>query len=311
MDRALLPAAGDPALPQPRRRPLRPAPRHPVRHPRDERPIYDEAADRWTVTTDRGDTRLGAVLRHGRRLPVGGQAARDPGRRHVRRRARTTPATGPTRASTSPASGSASSAPARPASSRSRSSPSRPPTSRCSSARRTSAMPARNAPLDPDVRAGDEGAATASTATRPAVAASASRCRCRSARLWRSTAEERPSAFQRRLARRAASSACCGRSTTCSSTRRPTRPPPSSCGRDPRDRQGPGGRRDALSRATTPSAPSAVPRHRLLRDLQPRQRDARRPARRRRSWRSRRPGSAPPRQSTSSTSSSSPPASTP
>ena len=55
LDRALRDPAGDPALPQPRRRPLRPAPRHPVRDARDRRRVFDEATGRWTVATDRGD----------------------------------------------------------------------------------------------------------------------------------------------------------------------------------------------------------------------------------------------------------------
>ena len=46
LDRALRDPAGDPALRQPRRRPLRPAPRHPVRDPRDGA-TFDEAAERW------------------------------------------------------------------------------------------------------------------------------------------------------------------------------------------------------------------------------------------------------------------------
>ena len=36
-------------LPQPRRRPVRPAPRHPVRTPASPAAAFDEAAGRWTV----------------------------------------------------------------------------------------------------------------------------------------------------------------------------------------------------------------------------------------------------------------------
>ena len=50
---ALRHPAGDPALRQPRRRPLRPAPRHPVRHARATAATYDEDATRWTITTNR------------------------------------------------------------------------------------------------------------------------------------------------------------------------------------------------------------------------------------------------------------------
>ena len=44
--------AGDPALPQLRRRPVRPEARHPLQHPRDGG-AYDEPANRWHVATER------------------------------------------------------------------------------------------------------------------------------------------------------------------------------------------------------------------------------------------------------------------
>ena len=81
---------------------------------------FDEAADRWTVETDQGDRVTRPVPRHRHRLPVDRPAAEDPGPWTRSRATGTTPARGRTRASTSPASGSASSAPGRAASSRSR-----------------------------------------------------------------------------------------------------------------------------------------------------------------------------------------------
>ena len=55
VERALRDAAGDPALRQPRRRPLRPAPRHQVLAPGSTAASFDESAQRWSVTTDQGD----------------------------------------------------------------------------------------------------------------------------------------------------------------------------------------------------------------------------------------------------------------
>ena len=69
MDRAVRRPAGDPALPQPRRRPLRPAPRHPVRDARDRRAL--RRGDEPLGDRDRPRRpRLGAVLHHGDRLPL-------------------------------------------------------------------------------------------------------------------------------------------------------------------------------------------------------------------------------------------------
>ena len=48
-------AAGDPALPRARRRPLRPAPRHPLRDHASPRPPGTRRSS-WTVETDAGDT---------------------------------------------------------------------------------------------------------------------------------------------------------------------------------------------------------------------------------------------------------------
>ena len=100
-------AAGDPALPEPRRRPLRPAPRHPARDAGRDRPIFDEATSRWDVETDAGErvsARSSSITR--RRLPVRRERAEDPGPRDASRATGTTPARGRTRASTSPASAS-------------------------------------------------------------------------------------------------------------------------------------------------------------------------------------------------------------
>ena len=43
------------ALREARRRPVRPAPRHPVRHAGASRRTFDDTTGRWTVRTDRGD----------------------------------------------------------------------------------------------------------------------------------------------------------------------------------------------------------------------------------------------------------------
>ena len=98
-------AAGDPALPRTRRRPVRPAPRHPAEHPSD------------VAASSRGRRPLGGPHRPGRRrdgrfLITRSAACRRPtsptsGARVVRGLPGTTPAPGPTTASTSPASGSA------------------------------------------------------------------------------------------------------------------------------------------------------------------------------------------------------------
>ena len=78
LDRALRLPAGDPELHQPRRRPLRPAPRHPARDARDrgrlrrgDEPVDDRDRPRRP--------RVGALLHHGHRLPVRRAGARLPG----------------------------------------------------------------------------------------------------------------------------------------------------------------------------------------------------------------------------------------
>ncbi len=78
--RALPGPAGDPALPQPRRRPLRPAARHPARDRASSALRFDEddrSLDRSTPTTARAFT--AQLVRDGGRLPVvdeGAQASR-------------------------------------------------------------------------------------------------------------------------------------------------------------------------------------------------------------------------------------------
>ena len=70
-------AAGDPALPEPRRRPLRHPPQHQVRDPGDGRPLGrgDEPLDRQDGPGRRGPRPL---PRHRRRLPVERAGAQDP-----------------------------------------------------------------------------------------------------------------------------------------------------------------------------------------------------------------------------------------
>ena len=75
MERAVRHAARDPALRQPRRRPLRPVAGHPVRHPRRDRRV-DETASRWIVAHSTGRRRLRPARDHGRRLAVDAEAAR-------------------------------------------------------------------------------------------------------------------------------------------------------------------------------------------------------------------------------------------
>ncbi len=81
---------------------------------------WDHDASRWSVDTDRGDRWSARYLVMAVGCLSAANAARDRGHRHLRRADLTTPASGPTRVSTSPACGWASSARARRASSRSR-----------------------------------------------------------------------------------------------------------------------------------------------------------------------------------------------
>ena len=113
-------AAGDPALPAARRRQARPAPGHPLLDPCRVGGVGRRRVARWTVTTDHGDTIICPAPRDGDRAACRcprSSTSRAPTASPARSTSR---AAGRTRASTSPASGSASSAPDRRASSRSR-----------------------------------------------------------------------------------------------------------------------------------------------------------------------------------------------
>ena len=68
---------------------------------------FDETTNRWLVRDRPGRHGHGEVRHHRHRLPVVGPGPEHPRPRHVRGRDRTTPARGPTTASTSPASASA------------------------------------------------------------------------------------------------------------------------------------------------------------------------------------------------------------
>ena len=152
LDRALRLAARDRALPQPHRRPLRPAPRHPPEHRRDRgdvrrghRHLGGRDRDRRAVPRP--------VLRHGHRRPVGTEPTRLP-RASTPSRARSCRrACGPRKASSSRASASASSGPARRAC---RPSPSWPRSPRHLTVfQRTAAFtwPSQNKPLTDDEQA--------------------------------------------------------------------------------------------------------------------------------------------------------------
>ena len=150
MDRALRDAAGDPALPRARRRPVRPAPRHRVRHRDHDARVRRRREHAGRSSTDARRAGHGARTASWRsatsprvkRPDIAGlETSRAPG---------STPPSGRTRASTSPASGSASSARDRRRSRRSRRS--RAQAERLYVFQRTAnySMPARNGPLDPD-----------------------------------------------------------------------------------------------------------------------------------------------------------------
>ena len=100
VERALSGPAGDPALPRARRRPLRPAPRHPARHARSIGARYDEAASRWTIA-HRGRRALSArLLRHGDRDALGRSSAPTSRASTTSRASGSTPRAGRRRAST-------------------------------------------------------------------------------------------------------------------------------------------------------------------------------------------------------------------
>ena len=302
--RALRRAAGDPALPQPRRRPLRPAPRHPVQHARHRRALRRGGEPLDRSSTDTGRARLRAVLHHGDRLPLG--AADRPTSRASRRSRASgiTPAAGRTRASTSPASAWASSAPAPRRSSRSR------VIAEQAGARCTSSSARRTSACRPTTRRSTRSTSGRSRRTTPSTARRARESRVRlrrspianpRSRRWRSPPRSARREFEARWQQRRLRLHC-GASPTCSSTRRPTTPPPSSsAARSARSCTIPTVAEMLAPRGLPDRHQAPLRRHRLLRDLQPRQRHARRPAQRRRSRRSRRRACAPTAPSTSST----------
>ena len=230
VDRALPDAARDPALPQPRRRPLRPAPRHPVRHARDVGRTSTRPTNRWTVDHRRRRRGHGPLLHHGRpaacRPP---NRARLPGPRDLRGPTGTTPAAGRTRASTSPASASAcigtgsSAIQSIPHDRQAGRAPDRLPAHR-----RTSAIPAQNAPLDPSDERADQGRLRrAPPPERAAVARSAAARSARPQSALEVTPEERGAQFETRW-QTGGSASLDGLQRPAGQRRRPTRPPPSS-----------------------------------------------------------------------------------
>ena len=200
---------------EPRGRPVRPAPAHAVRLHGRARPTYDEDARTWTVQVADGRTFTLPV-------PASPPSACCPRRPCPASRGssgsgarRSTPTTGPTSRSTSPASGWRSSAPAPPPCSSSPRSPARP--------RRALRLPApsqlvRAAAQRPDRRRGDgrdQGVATtrsssgagrrrAASSTSP-TAAGPSRCPTRSATSSTRSSTRRPAS----ASGRATSATCC------------------------------------------------------------------------------------------------------
>ena len=74
-------AARDPEVPAARRRPLRPAARHPLLDRRCTSAMWDDAASTWTITTSGGDRHPLPLVRDGDRVPVGAQGGRHRGHR--------------------------------------------------------------------------------------------------------------------------------------------------------------------------------------------------------------------------------------
>ncbi len=226
---------------------------------------------RWTVRTDERRRRRRPVPDHGHRLPVGAP------------RRRRCPGVGPLPGPDLPhralaargrrlhrQAGRGHRHRLAPASSRSRSSPSRPPTSPSSSAPRTSAC----RPATGRCRRGrgrdDEGPATASGARPSARPASACRCEPATQSALEVPEEERRGALPGRLGpgqpRRASSARYTDTLLDKAGQRHGGRVRP---GQDPRHRPRPRGRRDARAAQLPVRHQAPVPRHRLLRDLQP------------------------------------------
>ncbi len=78
-----------------------------LEHARRRRRVFDRQGQRWTVQTDSGDVIRARYLRHGGGQSLDAAGARLQGPRRTSRASGTTPACGRTRASTSPACGSA------------------------------------------------------------------------------------------------------------------------------------------------------------------------------------------------------------
>ena len=289
--------AGDPALHQPRRRPLRPAPRHPVRDAGDRGALSTRRAKRWDVETDRGDRVSAQFCIMATGCLSAAQAARVQGHRLLRRRDGTTPATGRTRTSISRGKrvgvdrhglvGD----PVDPASSPQQADardgvPADAELQRC---RR------KNAPLDPERRAAEQGASYASSRQADARVARRLR-RCPSTDVGAvGAARSTPRSGDARA------TSAAGRRGGLRARRRVHRPADRPGGQRhrrrvrPQPRSATSSRDPAVAERLSPARPpvrhqAPVRRHRLLRDVQPRQRHAGRRARRPRSRRSRRRG---------------------
>ena len=187
--------------------------------------------------------------------------------------------------------------------------PSRRPTSSSSSGRRTSASPRATRRWTRSTSGGGR-RTTPSTAGRPASRAPGSSCRAQRPVGPGGVAGGAPAGVRGALGTRRPRLRCDVRGPADQQGgerhRRRVRPR-----QDPRDRPRPGRRRDCCRRGLPVRHQAPLRRHRLLRDVQPRQRHPGRSPRARRSRRSRRRGCGRATPSTSSTASSSPPASTP
>ena len=297
VERAYADPAGDPALPQPRRRPLRPAPRHPVRRPastaarstRPTQPLDDRRPTRATTSRpsssswpsaacrrrscrrSRASTRFQGDWYHTGALAARGRRLHRPARRRHRHRLVGDPVDpGHRRAGRAP-DGVPAHAELQHAGQQ-----------RARSTRTEVAALQGQLPRAPRRRPATSGFGVPS---RAADEVGARGRRRRSAR--------RPT---RAAGSRAASSGCCSPSTTCIVDKAANDTAAEFVReQDPRDRRRPRGRRDAVPDGPPVRHQAAVPRHRLLRDVQPRQRHARRPpqdAARSRSRRARRPHDA-------------------
>ena len=273
--------ARDPALPAARRRQATTCAATSSFSTRVDAAAWDDAASHVAARAPtRGDDVTVPLLRDGHRLPVDAEGARHRRAPTASPARCTSPAAGRTRASTSPASGSPSSAPARRASSRSRSSPQQ--AAQLTVFQRTPEL------LDPRAQRPRpaERAGRSSTADRDAY---------REAAKWSRggvpveptddhggdalPTEERRRALRGGVARRAS----CSPSSASSPTRRSTRRPTTIVAEMIREKIRVDRRRPGDGRGAVPDGPllrhqAAVPRHRLLRDLQPAARPAGRPA---------------------------------